>query len=314
MLLRSIMITMKKKYCNILIITIIVLLLTMFVVLVCTRTNNLSILVLEKHYSLLYDTMPKIDISLYSNQPESKYLKSSKIENVKIYNDTDLYSVKIDEIVSTNNSITYQNNIYYENKLTLTLDVVSEQAISISNAKLLIEYDSDEFFDVEIGNIAFSKENINNSLNIHKVQGIVNDFGLYQSLSAIHLKVSSEYDLIINNISLISPTVNVNYDYLLLGDELYYDHTTPAKEIFGSSFNSFICENNSFSKIHLTKNIQKDVIIPLHYSEKELLDSVGLLIEYTINGIEYIYTVNPYKLFNTNDIEYFLHEYKISTN
>ena len=308
------MITMKKKYYNILIITIIVLLVGIFVVLVCTRTNNLSILVLEKHYSLLYDTVPKIDISLYSNYSESKYLKSNKIENVKIYNDTDLYTVKLDKIISTDNSITYHNNIYYENKLTLTLDVISEQAISIKNAKLLIEYDSDEFFDVGIGNIAFFKENVNDSLNIHKVQGIVNDFGLYQSLSAIHLKISSEYDFIINNISLISPTVNVNCNYLLYGDDLYYDHTTPVKEIFGNSFNSFICDNNSFSTIHFNKNIQKDVIIPLHYSEKELLDSVGLLIEYTINGVEYIYTINPYKLFNTNDIEYFLHEYKISTN
>ena len=41
-------------------------------------------------------------------------------ENVENRNSKDSDSVKIDEIVSTNNSITYQNNIYYENKLTLT--------------------------------------------------------------------------------------------------------------------------------------------------------------------------------------------------
>lgn len=306
------MIIMKKKFSVILISVIAILLFSIFMILICTRTNNLSIIVLEKHYSLLYEDVPKIEISLYSNHKDSKYMKKSKIENIKIYNDTDLISAKINEIASTSNVIYHQNVSYYENKFTLTLDVISDQTISIQNAKMMIEYDTNEVLDLKLGNIGFLKENTGTSLNIHKVQGIVNDFGMYQSLSAIHVKISSDHDCVIKNISLVSPTVKINYKYLIFGEQLSYDHTTLAKDIFGNSYNSFIDDNSAFSKQQLQKNIQKDVIIPLHYQKKELLDSIGIVIEYTVNDIKYIHTINPYKLFNTNDTDYFIHEYKLS--
>ena len=297
------MIIMKKKFSIVLIVSIIVLLFGIFVILLCTRTNNLSIVAFSKHYSILYETVPTMDITLYGNHDKTSYLEMNKIENVKIHNKNDLFNVKINEINSTKNNIKYNNKTYYEYKVNITFDVVSEQLISIDDASLLIEYNTNEKLDVKVGNIAFYKEKAENNINVHKVQGIVNDYGLYQSLAAIQLNISCDYDCLIKNISLISSSTNINNANIIIGEDIIFDHATPAKNIFGSTYNSFISTNSSFPTFEIEQNIKKDVIIPLHYTNKELIDGIGLVIEYTINNVEYVQTINSYKLFNCSNID-----------
>lgn len=308
------MIIMKKKFSLILVISIILLIITAFVILICTRTNNLKVISINKHYSILYVNEPEIEISLYSNHQNSKYLKTDKVEAAQLYNENDLFNVRITEIRDTGNSITYQNTPFYEHKLLIKLDVTSDQLINMNNTNLRIEFNTNEKIEVKVGNISFFKQTNENNINIQKVQGIVNDFGIYQSLSAVKLRISSSNDCKITNIFLVSPSLTINYSKLLFADEIECEHNTPAKDIFGNDFDNFINNKGSFTEINLFKNIEKDVIIPLHYSEKELVDSIGIIIEYLINGVSYRQTINPYRLFNTTDLEYFIDEYRIINN
>ena len=55
-------------------------------------------------------------------------------------------------------------------------------------------------------------------------------------------------------------------------------------------------------------------MIPLYYIENEYVDSIGFLIEFYINEQKFVQIINPYKLYQSHKMTYFLNEYKISRN
>ncbi len=308
------MIIMKKKYSFLIITGICLVLVGLFLILILTRTNNITFLVMEKHYSLLYEEQPIIEIPIYSSHNNIDYFKKEQISKVTLFNNMDLFEAEIEEIKRTEETFKFQDKIYYKNVLTFKLPIETDQILNIDNANLKIEYINDEILTVKVGNISFFGENYPTNLKIHKVQGLVKDFGTYESLSGIILSISSLYDCQLTGIDFISPTILSNNDYIKVSDNLEYEHLTDPKVIFGNDFDNFKLSTNSFQNINLNKNIKKDVIIPLHYLEKEFVDSLGIIITYEVNGIVYKQVINPYKLFQTNKNEYFINKYAISTN
>ena len=110
----------------------------------------------------------------------------------------------------------------------------------------------------------------------------------------------------------ISATVNINNNYLFWEETIEYDHNKPLKEIFGDNYDSFNISTKSFETFKLNKNTKKDVMIPLYYIQSEYVDSLGIIVEYEINSVKYYQLINPYKLYQSHKLTYFINEYKIS--
>lgn len=305
------MIIMKKKFNIIIIITILLMIISIVLILHFTRNNNLTFIVFQKHYSLLYEEYPEFEISVYASNDKSEYFKDDYIDSGILYNNEDSYNVKV---VNSSESIKtkIKDKIYYEKKLTIKLDIDSSSLININNANLRINYITGEHLTIKVGNLNFLKAASSEHLKIHKVQAIVNDFGLYDSLSGIILSISSEEECQITNMTPISTTVNINNNYLFWEETIEYDHNKPLKEIFGDNYDSFNVSTKGFKTIKLNKNSKKDVMIPLYYIQNEYVDSLGIIVEYEINSVKYYQLVNPYKLYQSHKLTYFINEYKIS--
>lgn len=308
---------MKLRY-KIIIPVSIVLLVTILVICLSFMGNNQDkFYVVKKHYSIICDSYPIIDIRIFSNSEDTEYLKKEKIIKSSIYNSQDFYSTEIINIEKMDGTKLIKNTQCFQYKIELKFNFEIDKILNILDAKLELMYSTNEKIIVNVGNICFDKKTNNNIINIGKVQAICNDLGNLESLVA--LKISVENDLSsairINSIKTLSQSIEVNNQYVIVTDHnTDVEHTTPLSQLFGNEYNLYLNSSNSFNPIDLDQNIAKDIIIPLTYTQKEFVDHIGLLIELDYNGSTYYQIINPYLLFTTSNIDYAIYEYEIINN
>ena len=308
---------MKLRY-KIIIPVSIVLLVTILVICLSFMGNNQDkFYVVKKHYSIICDSYPIIDIRIFSNSEDTEYLKKAKIIKSSIYNSQDFYSTEIINIEKMDGTKLIKNTQCFQYKIELKFNFEIDKILNILDAKLELMYSTNEKIIVNVGNICFDKRTNNNIINIGKVQAICNDLGNLESLVA--LKISVENDLSsairINSIKTLSQSIEVNNQYVIVTDHnTDVEHTTPLSQLFGNEYNLYLNSSNSFNPIDLDQNIAKDIIIPLTYTQKEFVDHIGLLIELDYNGSTYYQIINPYLLFTTSNIDYAIYEYEIINN
>lgn len=305
------MIIMKKKYKIIIpiaLVLIVALIVTIIVVSV-KRSEKLNLLVLQKHYSLLYEDKPTLNVSVYSNKDNNYYLDQNNIDKSFIYNDTDSYATQVLSFTKQENTLNYKDKTYTENVISFKLDVDSNNLINIENAKAKIVYQNNDVLDLSLGNISFKKTDTTDNINVSKVQSIVTSFDNYTSLAGILLKLNSEKEVVIKNITPISSSLKINYNYCLVKNSDYeVQNNVDLKELFGDSYTPFNHSTTGFNE--LTLNGEAVIVLPLTYMTNEFVDNCGLVIEYVMDDVTYFEIVNPYVLFKTADNSCFIYEYK----
>ena len=305
---------MKKHY-KIIIPIVGILLVTLFIVILSLSNNNkISFFAIKKHYSIIAEDYPELEIIVYSNINDNEYFNSSKIDKSVLFNDLDFYSTSITNIELLQGKKLINGIEYYQYKIHLKFNFIIEKMFTIDKAKLEINYNTGEKIQFNVGNICFEKPINSNYLSIDKVQSICNDLGNLQSLVAVKISLSNnlENNIKINSIKAISSTIKVNNDYVIINEyNTEIDHTMHTTQLFGSNYNPYIESTNSFETIELTQNTAKDIIIPLTYTEKEFVDHMGFIIEMEYDGNVIYQIVNPYTLFSTSNINYVLYEYEV---
>lgn len=308
---------MKLRYKIIISVSIVLLVTILLICLSFMGNNQDKFYVVKKHYSILCDSYPIIDIRIFSNSEDTEYLKKEKIIKSSIYNSQDFYSTEIINIEKMDGTKLIKNTQCFQYKIELKFNFEIDKILNILDAKLELMYSTNEKIIVNVGNICFDKKINNNIINIGKVQAICNDLGNLESLVA--LKISVENDLSsairINSIKTLSQSIEVNNQYVIVTDHnTDVEHTTPLSQLFGNEYNLYLNSSSSFNPIDLDQNIAKDIIIPLTYTQKEFVDHLGLLIELDYNGSTYYQIINPYLLFTTSNIDYAIYEYEIINN
>ena len=308
---------MKLRY-KIIIPVSIVLLVTILVICLSFMGNNQDkFYVVKKHYSIICDSYPIIDIRIFSNSEDTEYLKKAKIIKSSIYNSQDFYSTEIINIEKMDGTKLIKNTQCFQYKVELKFNFEIDKILNILDAKLELMYSTNEKIIVNVGNICFDKRTNNNIINIGKVQAICNDLGNLESLVALKISVVNDLSSVIriNSIKTLSQSIEVNNQYVIVTDHnTDVEHTTPLSQLFGNEYNLYLNSSNSFNPIDLDQNIAKDIIIPLTYTQKEFVDHLGLLIELDYNGSTYYQIINPYLLFTTSNIDYAIYEYEIINN
>lgn len=308
------MIIMKKAFKIIIPIAVVLIIAIVIVVVSLSRKEKHYYMNFEKHYSIIYNEEPEMDVSIYTTNNESILFNKDNIVSSYLYNVDDTYNIKIEEVIQCDNILNYNDKEYKECIIHFSLDVKSEDMINIDNCYLLITFNTNEKLNIKLGNITFSKIYSDHLIQVKKVQSIVNSFGEYSSLAGIILQIDCDQKITINNIRPISNTISINTSYLKVVDDITnIDNSTDAKEVFGYGFDSFQKSYDIFP-FFTTSIGESYILIPITYLNKEFVDSLGLIIEYSVDDNNYQQLINPYKLFNTTDNYYFIYEYELVKN
>lgn len=311
----SIMIIMKKRF-SIIIISIIACLLVVITILIIHYHRPKSLLVYnyKKHYSVIYDDYPQVSVKLWVNEKDNPYFDVSNIEKAVVTTDLDSYAVKISD-ASVQDELSYYNEqAGYSASYTVKWDFVSDDLITMNNAVLNVYFKSNESLSINIGNLCFQKAVNNHVAKVSKIQSIVNDLGELDTMVAIKMVINSEEDCTLEQIIPISSSITINNDYLLVNSNKEIDNETSYTEIFGAAYSPFNNSSTNFNTIVLNKKINTELVIPLAYSEKEFVDSLGFILVFNTSHGIVKQIVNPYCLFSTANLGYVSYEYKIVAN
>ena len=309
------MIIMKKVSKIIIPFIILIIIITSIIIITNKRNTELSIIVPDKHYSLLYEDKPILNLKFYCSKDDPLIFDLNNISKASIYNEYDMYNCKIEEIIKSEDLTNYQNKDYYEGIFKIILNFTSNELIDIKNAYLKIIYNNEDELNIKIGNLCFYKSRSVNNITIKKVQSIVNPIDQYLSMVGIILEIEALSDLEIVNIIPISSSLKINNKYVKVNHEILdYDNNMNIKEIVGNGYLLFSESSPLFTKIIINEKERIQLIIPFSYQVKELVDNCGLIIRYKINGEIFEQIVNPYKLFNSSTSQDFLYEYRLSKN
>ncbi len=250
----------------------------------------------ESYY--LDDKYPTFNINLYSNHTNDYFLKEKTIKeiSVKSYTSTDSYKLKLNQIREEDQGINNNNIDYYKYCLNVTFPVDINMNYQIKDAYLEIEYISDEILKFDIGSIIFYKELLDNKISIMCMKPIVNIIENKQIITGIGLTLSSNEDIIIENISSLDERLFFKLDQFKI-IENNYNNNVLIEELLNEKYNpSLTKEKHNF--IQLEKDSEKHFVIPIGYNRIESINTFGFIIEYEIDGIQHEQLVNPFKFFS----------------
>ena len=116
----------------------------------------------ESYY--LKRNYPTFDISLYSSNENDYYFKEDVISslNLKSKSLNDSYMLQINQIIEEDEVILHNDLEYYKYRLNVTFPIDLESSYQISDAYIELNYSSDEKLCLDIGNIIFYEEELNN--------------------------------------------------------------------------------------------------------------------------------------------------------
>ena len=235
-----------------------------------------------------------LNIPLYFNNIDNKYTKMDNIEEIVLYNDMFVSTLNLKEITQ-NNDCFYEDKLYYE--YIYKLEIPLKENFHEENLNLKIKLINDSTLITKIGEV---NNFINNNYQILDYKEIYITSSYIENNKTISgLVIKSNNDLIINKISLGSPTLNIDTTNILnnFGDNIYNidlkDYIDNYDYIGKINFNEFKLINNILS------------LLPIKYEELLYTDEILILInnKYLLEPLKYL------KIRNLNEIKGFLNEY-----
>ena len=311
----STMTTMKKRF-SLIIIGVISLLVLVMVILIIHfhRPQNVIVCNFKKHYSVIYEDYPTVNLKLWVNEKDNPYFDVNNIEKATVTTNLDSYIVKVIDAQLADETSFYNEKEGYAASYTIKWDFVSDDLITMNNAVLDLNFKNNESLSINIGNLCFQKAINDHLVHINQIQSIVNDLGDLDTMVALKLSITSEEDCTIEQIIPISSSVSVNNDYVLVDADVSVDNEISYTTLFGASYSPFNSSSTNFNTIVLNKKINKEIVIPLAYSEKEFVDSLGFILVLNTSHGTIRQIINPYCLFSTANLGFVSYEYKVVAN
>lgn len=309
---------MKKKYIKIfpIIITslVIIVVISILVTTIIRKKDVFYFITQPKHYYLPNSNLT-LDIEVYSNHQKDYYLNKDTIEKLHIKDNikNDFYLVKINQIITKENTIKYNNKYFYKYLLKIEIPIKNLDFLQIHQAILELYYLSTEQIKLDIGSIIIYNECKNHHIHISHLKGIVNQIDNLNILSGIGLTLSSDIDLKINNILPLDRRIKVQGSLIKKLKEDNYDNFINMNNLLDNEY-KVLEVNSSFPPILLKKNTKNHYLIPLGYEKLFSTHILGFIIDYSIDGISYQQLINPFKFYATSSVNYQVIQYEPNLN
>lgn len=251
----------------------------------------------ESYY--LKRNYPTFDISLYSSNENDYYFKEDVISslNLKSKSLNDSYMLQINQIIEEDEVILHNDLEYYKYRLNVTFPIDLESSYQISDAYIELNYSSDEKLCLDIGNIIFYEEELNNKISIKYMKPIVNFINDLQIITGIGLTISCDKDVVIKDIIPLDRRVFVKNSQITYTDKSDYSNQTNIETLINDDYEPTLVDNEKLL-IEMEKNVVNHYVIPLGYTTLESINVLGFKIKYIVDGIEEEQLIYPFKYFS----------------
>lgn len=290
-----------KKFFIISGVILLIMTLSLTVILLKRRQEDLKITTIKKDYHYVYDQTEEntLEVTLYTNQPKSPYFNKEMISKVYLSDkyQNNHYRMFVKDLVSLDSSLTIKNEDFYTYLLTVNLESLDNE-INIRDASIVLEYVDNNVFNISIGWVSLYKVDHfgskNNELAVCHLKG----FGLEEEgipkLKGIliGLRNNSDKKIIVNDIG-------------MLANDVYFDK---AKEVHDPNV-SFLDDYDIYKQvdveevnIELAPNETKYFILPIKYNIKKNLSRFGMSLKYSKDGLSSIMYFDDFVFFSNNNI------------
>ena len=308
---------MKKR---LIISSIIFVIISIFIVcfsLYMTRGNVFHITTIKKTYSLVsnYKENENFEVLLYISDKKAYAVNIDKISECKITDKegNESIAVKIVSITDKYEAMKINNNKYFLYSFIFNVDLKTDSDLSfeIKDALLVMKYPNFEqdVIEVSIGNFYYYKipyyGDIGENLVISKIKPLVNYIGYNKSLAGIDFQFYNQInnDIVINKIEVLNGDVVIGKNDICIIDEDFSSGEN-IDNILGYNYDYYdnASDNGNYNIVIKSGEI-KEVLFPLKYSKEVIVDQLGLIIHYSINGESFKVYYDDFVFFKQTSIK-----------
>ena len=302
---------------------------TFFIVLFCvfvTRDDVFYITTIPKGYSVVgkYDEESEFNVEVLvsdkksyvvnGTMPVKSFISSSVSEEIITTKIKEVKDLKLDR------KINGRKYFVYLFKIGIEMKTENDVSFQFENAVLNLEYtkNKDGLIKINIGNFYFYKVPYyggeNNYLNITRIKPIVNYVGSNKSLAGLMLEVDSNYEkeIIIKDVIILNNDLCISKNDIIKNN-LEFDSGISIEEILGYDYNFFSKTENYDLDIIINRGESIQLILPFKYLNKKIVDTIGFIIKYEANNIEYNIYYDDFKYFEVNSLNLDISEIKITS-
>ena len=205
--------------------------------------------------------------------------------------------ITLSKIIEEDEVILHNDLEYYKYRLNVTFPIDLESSYQISDAYIELNYSSDEKLCLDIGNIIFYEEELNNKISIKYMKPIVNFINDLQIITGIGLTISCDKDVVIKDIIPLDRRVFVKNSQITYTDKSDYSNQTNIETLINDDYEPTLVDNEKLL-IEMEKNVVNHYVIPLGYTTLESINVLGFKIKYIVDGIEEEQLIYPFKYFS----------------
>ena len=263
--------------------------------------KSIDITTFESAYNVVqFSDEENIEIPIFISMEDSYIINKDNVISSKIKNDQDSIAFNINRIVDTEEKALIKNKRFHKYILILNpvLKLEDDFTLEIDNAILEINYSQGINININIGSFSYYYYSTSgNDLSISKLKGLVNTY-TDKLLVGVQIGLKSNTDDVIKitNIKALDTNVILAKSSIVLNK----DFTQGAKidDFLGYTYDPYGDFEDRDFNIILDK--EYNLFIPLKYKKDILLNKLGFLIEYEINGVTKYFCIDDFIFFNTN--------------
>lgn len=289
---------MRKYMPYLIIITFLVI--TIIILLIPSRIKDDKLLYLKKNYNLSSNINKNdyLNIEILINNNKSYFIDKNQIIHSYLTDDeiTSIVDLEIVDVINNDYNIVYENEKYYSYTLIFKVLFKTSTFLEwyIDDVKLMLGYNGNKNYEIEIGNFSFIKlEDSNNIITISNVSSLLSNIGNNKYLTALVLGIRSTKDE-----ELLLEKIKIMNEDIIIGNNISKIDNLPDsnnfKEVLGYEYINQLSGDGIVN--YEINNEIKYFIIPLYYEELMIVNSFP--IEFTINKddeiIKYYYNGMKY--------------------
>lgn len=217
------------------------------------------------------------------------------------YENYDSFLVELVDISKQNKNLNHENESYYSYRLLFKFPFSSSDIIVLNNFYLNIEYTNDEKIVLPMGSLAIASNNYSGTdIIISSMQGIVNKSNENNTLVGVVLRTASlEKNIQIIGIKAISSIVEINLNEVEKINDKTIVNNEPIEKILGKEYDIYNYITSTTLNSPIEMNLQ--YILPLMYKKSQVVTTVGFIIKYLKNDVEFEQIIYPFKFFNCDN-------------
>lgn len=283
----------------ILFITILVIILV-FSLLQIRNSKRVEFLTIQNNYSHINDDTNPLAVQVNCSRNDTMYFNKKLVKNCTFidYENYDSFVVELVDISKQSKNLSHKNENYYSYRLLFKFPFSSNDIIVLNNFYLNIEYINDEKIVLPMGSLALATNSYSGTdIIISSMQGIVNRNNENDTLVGIVLRPTSlTKNIQIIDIKAISSVVEVNLDEVEEINNKTIINNELMEEILGKEYD--IYNYIPSTKLNSPIEINSQYILPLMYKKSQIITTIGLVIKYLNNDVEFEQIVYPFKFFS----------------